>query len=359
MRARGPGRWQLRVAAGRDPVTGAYRTASETFYGTKTEATRRLNELAAQHSGGTTATTATLGSLIERWLATARLATGTIRNYRNALRYLPDGMRAMPLHQLGAHDLDSLYAHLERQGVGVPTVRILHAALSSALSQAVKWRWVPANPARNATPPRTLKQEDDYTVTPEILARLMAAAPDPMTRLWLRLAIVTGARRSEVLALRWSDWKDDVLTIAGALELDRTRKTTKTGGARRVTIGTETVRALNEWQRAARERALSVGSQLRKDAYIISDVADSTIPWRPDVATKRFARLCYSAGIERIHLHDLRHAHASQLLAAGVDLATVSRRLGHSRSSTTLDVYAHVVPGSDREAARIAEVGLG
>ncbi len=331
----------------------------ETVHGTKRDATNRVAELVAQHNSGVTATTATLGSLIERWMATARLEPGTIKNYQNALRHLPPGLHALPLNELGAYELDRTYTALARGGVGAPTVRILHAVLSAALQQAVKWRWIPANPARSATPPLA-KRGKSSAPESDILAGLIVTAQerDPQLHLWLRLAIVTGARRGEVLALRWGDLNGDRLTIAGSIDSDRTRKGTKTGDVRAITVDPGTVALISSWQLLSRERALTVGHKIGRADYILSDEPDSSQPWRPDVASKRFRRLCVAAGVTGVRLHDLRHAHASQLLSEGVDLATVSRRLGHSQPSTTANIYAHVMPGADERAAVIASRNL-
>jgi integrase len=359
IRERKPSVWQLRVTAGRDPVTGKVRTVSETFHGGKKAAQQRLAQLVAQHSGGTSATTATLGSLLERWLDTARIAQSTKGNYRNALKHLPASMYAAPLNQVGAHELDAVYSALARGGLGAPTVRILHAALSSAFTQAVKWRWIPANPARNASPPPPNRRRTKAPTTDYLSRLLQIAAHDPLTHLWLRLVVVTGARRAEVLALRWQDIDGDQLTIAGALDIHRQRKATKTGDERRMTIDPATIRLLSEWQLKASERALSVGVRLGPNAYVISNEPDSSKPWRPDYASAKFRRLCSAAGLDGgTRLHDVRHGLASRMLAAGVDVATVSRRLGHSRTSTTVDVYAHEMPGTDAAAAEVAASGI-
>lgn len=359
IRERSPSVWQLRVKAGHDPVTGKPRTVSETFHGGKKAAQQRLAELVAQHSSGITATKATLGSLIERWMTTARLEPGTVRNYRNALRHLPAPLLSTPLNQVGAHELDSVYSALSRSGLGAPTIRVLHAVLSAALQQAVKWRWIPANPARSASPPAARRGRSSAPDSATLAALITAAQEkDPQFHLWLRLAIVTGARRGEVLALRWGDLTGDRLTISGSIDYDRTRKGTKTGDPRAVTVDPGTVALVALWQRMARERALTVGHRIGRGNYILSDEADFSRPWRPDVASKRFRRLCIATGVSGVRLHDLRHAHASQLLSDGVDLATVSRRLGHSRTSTTADIYAHVMPGADERAAVIAAQAL-
>lgn len=352
IRERRPGVWQLRAAAGTDPVTGRPRTITETFTGGSKDAQRRLAQLVALH-GGQPSTDATLGYLLERWLATARIADSTAGNYRTALKHLPDRMYGVPLSKLGAHELDSLYRRLERDGVGTYTIRTLHAALSSALTQGVRWRWIGTNPARDASPPPPGKR-DSTTPTALQVAQVLQAVDDPQLNLWLRLAVVTGARRSEVLALRWRDVDLEAgkVSIAGALDINGRRKDTKTGEARTLALDPATVSDLAAWYLKSKQRALAVGVRLPKASYVLSNEPDSSQPWRPDLATKRFRRIADRLGLD-VRLHDLRHAHATELLSRGIDLATVSRRLGHSRTSTTLDVYSHVVAGSDERAAEV------
>jgi len=346
-----PGVYRLRVSAGADVITGRPRTISETYRGKAKDAQRRLGALAAEH-GGRTGTAATVGELVERWLDTATIAQGTRRNYRQAANRIPDRMRAMPAARLAAHDLDQLYAALTRSGVGVDAVRHVHATISRALTQGVRWGWIGANVARNARPP-TAPRSKATTLPDGAFARLLAATDDPQTRLWLRLAAVTVARRSEVLALRWErvDLAAGTVTIAGALEIDGTRKATKTGRARTVEVDAVTVEELRAWRVAQKARALTLGG--KPGPWVLSDDPLSARPWRPDVATKRFARLAKSAGLVGVRLHDIRHDGVTAMLAAGVPVTAVAGFAGHSRVSTTLDVYGHVLDGQGRHAADV------
>lgn len=87
------------------------------------------------------------------------------------------------------------------------------------------------------------------------------------------------------------------------------------------------------------------------DCFVFSYDPGCLVPWHPDSATAAFRRLCQKEGLKGVCLHDLRHMHATQLLAAGVPVRTVSGRLGHANAATTLNVYAHFLDASDREAA--------
>jgi len=168
---------------------------------------------------------------------------------------------------------------------------------------------------------------------------------DPAFATFLRLAATTGARRSQLLALRWSDVDLD----RGALSFTRALveglhgpvlAPTKTGRTYRVELDQATLDVV----RSHRSHVAGAG-----DAFVFSH-ADGR-PWLPNHVTKRFIAARTKAGLDQFRLHDLRHFMATQMLAAGVPIVVVSQRLSHARASTTLNVYAHAVPGGDRTAA--------
>lgn len=212
------------------------------------------------------------------------------------------------------------------------------------------------NPASNAKPPR-YRPADIRPPSPEQVAGLLAVVQrdDPAFATFLRLAATTGARRSQLLALRWSDVDLD----RGALSFTRALvegpdgpvlTPTKTGRTYRVELDQATVGIIT----AHRSQVDGTG-----DAFVFSH-ADGR-PWLPNHVTKRFIAARTKAGLGPFRLHDLRHFMATQMLAAGVPIATVAQRLSHARASTTLNVYAHAVPGGDRTAAkglaRLIDVG--
>jgi integrase len=185
--------------------------------------------------------------------------------------------------------------------------------------------------------------------TPEQVAALLCFAEkgDPAFATFLRLAATTGARRSQLLALRWSD----VDTDRGALSFTRALvegpegpvlAPTKTGRTYRVELDAVTAAALATYQ-------ARVGSEPGRFVFAHADGR----PWLPNHVTKRFIAARTAAGLGGFRLHDLRHFMATQMLAAGVPIVVVSQRLSHARASTTLNVYAHSVPGGDRAAAEL------
>jgi integrase len=171
-----------------------------------------------------------------------------------------------------------------------------------------------------------------------------------------RLAASTGARRSQLLALRWGDIDQDRAAIAFTRALVEgpdgpALRSTKSHRTYRVELDGETFGVLMDHRSDAEARARRAGVELTDGAFVFSLRADGATPWLPNWLTKRFIAARRAAGLPHFRLHDLRHFMATEMLAAGISIATVSQRLSHARASTTLNVYAHSVSGGDRKAA--------
>jgi integrase len=196
--------------------------------------------------------------------------------------------------------------------------------------------------------------------SPAETARLVeeATRQDPEWGLYLWLAIVTGARRGEMCALRWNHLDLD----AGVMTIERNyvwgrEKDPKSHQMRRVSIDSATVELLRE-HKAERERMLALaGEQLDPSMFVFSAAPDQSRPRDPSSMSHRFKRLADSLGINA-HLHTLRHYAATELLTAGVDLRTVAGRLGHGDGSITLRHYAAWVNQADQRAASILSARL-
>ena len=145
--------WRITVEAGNDPITGKRRQIRRTIHGLKADAEDALNALIGeQRSGVVHGHDATVGQLLDRWFATAKLAPSTRADRRSALKHVPPGVRSMPVWRLRAHDLDALFAHLEAQGLQPARIRTVHSLIRTALTQAVRWQWIARNPAVEARP---------------------------------------------------------------------------------------------------------------------------------------------------------------------------------------------------------------
>ena len=361
--------WELRVYLGRDAVSGRKRWAYKTVRGGKREAQRALAAMVAEAArGGTSRTNATVGELLEEWFdhAKADFSPKTAKETRGVIdRNLAPYLGPVSLAKLGTADLDRFYRRLREKGgrAGRPlspaSIRRTHGILHRALAQGVRWGWLSQNPASSASPPR-VPNPDIHPPSPSELARLFALARERDLDLadFILLAAGTGARRSELVALRWSDvdLERGIVSIsrgivAGADGL--VEKDTKTHAARRVSLDATCRDALRAHHVRALERTALGELELSPRAFVFSYEIDGSQPWYPDSVSRAFNRLCREAGLPGVRLHDLRHYVATRLLAAGVDVRTVAGRLGHRNAATTLNVYSHFLAESDQEAANV------
>ena len=367
IRSRGPNSWQLRLYLGLDVASGHERWATRTVRGSEQEAKREL-ELLVEEASRARIHAGSIAELLDCWFAAAssHWAASTTRETRSLIEHhLKPHLGHVPVTKLTTADVDDFYAELHRQGgrerkpLSPGTVHRVHVALHRALAQAVRWDWIWLNPASQASPPRYVPPEIRPPSPAEVAALLAyAKSRNPSFHALLLLAATTGARRGELLALRWID----VDLEAGALSFQRSLIdgpkgpvlcATKTRRSHRLEIdgaSVETLRAHREHQRRS-----GVDDDI---AFVFTADVDRTRPWHPNWVTKEFIRLRKRAGLRQFRLHDLRHFMATQMLDAGVPVPIVAARLAHARASTTLNVYAHAVPGGDRTAAELLSCRL-
>lgn len=292
-------------------------------------------------------------------MSKGRRAT-TIAGYRRKLeRYVfSDPIAAVQLQSVSATALDKLYSELvTEKRLSLRTVRHVHQIISTALTAAERSDLIGRNPARRATPPSaTAARAPEAKIwTPDELGAFLRATADHHHGALFRLAAMTGLRRGELCGLKWADVDLDT----GRLVVRRTITTVdhepvasdvKTPRSRRgVDLDPETVAALRRHRsRQLEERALvGVGYTDRDLVFAGPDGA----PWNPDSIGRAFARAVARTDLPRIRLHDLRHTHATHLLAAGQNPKLVSDRLGHASVGFTLDTYGHVIAGQQADAA--------
>jgi len=239
------------------------------------------------------------------------------------------------------------------------TVRQIHAVISGALNSAVRWDWIPNNPASVAKKPRQANPQPKPP-TAEQAARIVATAweQDDDWGMLVWLAVMTGARRGELLALRWPDLHFDaqILEIRRSFTLrsgQAIEKDTKTHQMRRVALDETTLTLLAEHRQRVQELLALAYATLVDDAFEFSYEADHSRPCNPDAVGHRYVKMCAGLGIDT-HLHALRHYSATEMISSGIDVRTVAGRLGRGGGGvTTLRVYAAWVAESDKRAAQL------
>lgn len=244
------------------------------------------------------------------------------------------------------------------------TILEYHRCIHSILAQAEREMIVPYNAADKATPPKVTRKEVNYFQPAELPLILNALDKEPIKwRAIVNLLIVTGCRRGEIAALKWSkvDFKVGKITIDATLLYDPQRgiyeNATKTGDIRYLKLPAETMALLKEYRRWWVELRFKNGDRWAGTDYLF--VQNDGKPINPGSISAWVSRFAKRHDLPHINPHAFRHTVASVLINNGQDIVTVSRRLGHSRTSTTLDIYSHLIAEADAEASEcIADVLL-
>jgi integrase len=334
-------------------------------------------------------TNASIGYLLDRWLPQHDVEEDTKESYESLIRvHIRPALGDVPLTTLvrrATEIVEQFYGELRRcrdrcdgrtliyhtanadhdcteagcrphacRPLAAATVCRIHAVLSAACASALRWGWIPFNPMDSVRQPSKPKP-NPRPPTPAETARLVeeATRQDPEWGVYLWLAVVTGARRGEMCALRWSHLDLD----AGMMTVRRNyvwglEKDPKSHQMRRLSIDDATVGLLREHQAECAKQFALVGERLDPSSFVFSAAPDRSRPRYPSSMSQRFKRLADRLGIDA-HLHTLRHYAATELLTAGVDVRTVAGRLGHGDGSITLRHYAAWVNQADRRAASI------
>jgi integrase len=362
---RGKNSWRLKLELGID-ANGKRRIAYQTFRGSKREAEVKLAQLVTENAKGVYVDTTklTLGDFIEKWLtdwAAGHVSPATFQGYENKLRkHVVQRIGHLPLQRVRAIEVNDLYATLLKEGLAARTVGNVHRALRRALGHAHKWNLTQQNVAALVSPPRAAPVELeilDPTQVTVLLQKLAGHSLYPLTV----LALASGMRRGELLALRWRDVDLDKAVLRVERSLEQTIKgglrfkDPKTRHSRRsITLPTTAVTVLGAHRKAQQERRLQLGQGKAGADALVFTTWDGE-PQSPNGLSKEWSRALKRAGLPPATLHSCRHTHVSCLIAAGHDVLAVSRRLGHGSPTITLNVYGHLFPNMDDKAAVAVE----
>ncbi len=344
------------------------REASDAEANRRSEEQKKF-ELAKAGSGVAAAPPKTLAMLLEEFFrqhVDKKLAPKTIERYHEQAAYLNPELLAMQLADITPLHLNREWNRLLQNGgrtrrdktprpLSAKSVRSIAGVVSSAFLRAVKWGLLQTNPVSNSEPPVPKKHRGMALLPTEQMLLIESASGPSYLPMFLELSAATGARRGELLALRWSDIEGGDVLITRSLTQTRHSlefKGTKTERPRQINIPESVLVPLEAHRKRQNEFRRQFGPDYRADLNLIFANPDGT-PLKPDSVSAAVSLLCRRLGLPKgVSLHTLRHSHGSVLLADGVDLPTVSERLGHSSVRVTADIYSHALRGRDQDAAR-------
>jgi len=370
VRERSPGKWAIVLDVYDE--SGKRRRKWHSFSGTKRQAQEECARLIAEMRGGTYVepSRTTVAAYFERWLdhMKSQVTPRTHERYseivqKNILPLIGNVLLA----KLRPVQISDAYAKAltsgrrdGKGGLSPSTVVYMHRIIKQALKQAVIWGMIARNPADAVNPPKAERvgvRTFDMAQTAALIEELRG------TRMLIpvMLAVLCGLRRGEIVALRWRhvDLEAGVLSIVESAEQTREGvryKPPKSGRGRTVALSATVREELRQHRLRQAEELLRLGIR-QDDATFVYAQEDGT-PLQPRTLTHAWMKVIEKTDLPRIRFHDLRHAHATHLLQSGVHPKVASERLGHSRVGITLDIYSHVLPGMQEDAASRVDEAL-
>lgn len=239
-----------------------------------------------------------------------------------------------------------------------------HRLISKILNTAVRWELINNNAARRADPPSVPYQEWKCLDVEEVKRMLFLLHGEPVQyRVMITLLVYTGMRRGELCGLEWKDidFEHSTLTISrssqyiGNKQLITKDPKTK-AGIRKLSMSATISTLLSDYQRWQEKEKEKVGDQWIETGRLFTQWNGK--PIYPDTLTAWFPDFLKRHGLPKVTLHSLRHSNATLMIAEGTDIRTVSNRLGHAQTSTTLNIYAHALKSRDQEAAKMLDMAL-
>ena len=334
------------------------------YFKTRREAQAWIDETRNQIRNGLSLPGAqvTMSAYLEQWLETVKsnLRPNTHAQYGQIIRgHIMPRLGKVCMKDLRPDMIQTLYNQKLSDGASGRTVQMIHAVLHHALDQAVKWGLLGRNPADAVVRPKSRRTEmkvlDDMQVR-----TLLLIAKGSRYEVLFQVAVTTGLREGELLALKWSDldWKTRRLQVQRQVQRQKGKGIVYTepksaAGRRSVVLGTGTIEKLREHFQTQQLERQVVGDQWQDHDLIFPSVVGTPLDHRN--VLKVFKEFLVQAGLPKVRFHDLRHTAATLMLQEGVHPKVVQERLGHSDISLTLNTYSHVLPSMQEEAAEAVD----
>jgi integrase len=370
IRERSPGHWAIVIDV-RDPDTGKRRRKWHSFAGTKRQAQVECARLVAEITTGAALDPCrvALREYLDRWLAhiSTQVSPRSVENYREVVKdWIVPALGNHKLAKLRPEQISIAYSNAlvaggrKGRGLSPRSVVMMHRTLCQALKQATTWKLIPQNPAAFCRPPKIERKEMKVL---DVAATASLIDFSKGGRLYVPILLFTlcGLRRGEVAALRWSRVNLDAGRLSVTTSIEETKagvreKPPKSGRTRSIAVPALLVEELCRHRTKQAEDLLRLGVRQTADTHIC--LREDGTPWRPRMLTHAVARLIRSSGVPYVRLHDLRHGHATHLLAENTHPKVVQERLGHASIQLTLDTYSHVLPSMQENAAATIDAAM-
>ena len=360
IRERSPGRWAIIID---DPNSSTCKRRWHSFKGTKRQAQLKCAALITDMQNGSylAPDKTTFAEFAERWLThvSTQVSPKSHERYSEIMcKNVVPLIGAVVLTKLKPAVISAAYAKAlesgRRDGTGglsPRTVHHMHRLIRQSLAQAVKWELLARNPADAVDPPRVERTAMNTYTLPQT-GELIDAMRGTSLFVPTLLAVLLGMRRGEIAALRWKAVDLDtgqLAVVESAEQMNGTVRLKPPNNGR-------TTEELHAHRAAQAQELLKLGVRLTEDHFVCTH-ADGRM-MQPTWITHEWIALISETGLPRIRFHDLRHAHATHMLAGGIHPKIASERLGHSKVGITLDLYSHVMPGMQENAAAQVDAAL-
>jgi integrase len=360
IRERSPGHWAIVIDV---PQDGKRKQRWHSFKGTKRQAQIECARLLTELKAGTTIEPSrmTVAAFLERWIEHMRGQVSPRSHERYAeiaRKNLAPLLGALTLTKVQPAHISTAYAKAlasgRRDGNGglsARTVTHMHRVLREALQQALRWQLLARNPADAVKPPKVERKQMKVLDTDATAGLIEAARGSPLF-VAIMLGVRCGLRRGEVVALRWRNVdleRGQISVVASAEQTEQgvREKEPKNGKGRTIVLSSTEIEELRSHRVRQAQALLALGVRLTDDHHVVAREDGQAL--QPRSLTHAFVKFVRRHGFQ-IRLHDLRHSHATHMLAAGIHPKIAQERLGHSSVGITLDLYSHVLPGMQAEA---------
>ncbi len=321
----------------------------------------------------------------KRWMeeyGKANLAVKTYGRYGDYLKRINQSIGHLKLRDITPMHLNHFYRSLEADGVSKKkkydsdgnlidsklapkTIVDHHRLISKILATAVKWGLLERNVAERADPPKIPYREIPYLNEEQVKQMIELLEDEPIQyRTMITLLVYTGIRRGELCGLEWKDidFENQIMRVCRSSQYVGgktiiTKEPKTKSGIRRFTLSTTACILLKQYRAWQMKQKLKIGDRWQECDRLFTTWEGT--PIYPDTVTDWFAKFMRRTDLPYVTLHSLRHTNATLMIAEGTDVCTVSKRLGHANTATTLNIYAHALKSKDREAANNLESVLG